>query len=63
MNQESENTLKDPGENGQGRNTMDEEKKKKVKSNKYSCLRKGFKAFIFFNKKKGIEFLQARQVF
>lgn len=29
MNQESENTLKDPGENGQGRNTMDEEKKKK----------------------------------
>lgn len=29
MNQESENTLKDPGENGQGRNTMDEEKSKK----------------------------------
>lgn len=62
MKQESENTLKDPRKNGQGRKTVDKEEKK-VKSNKYSCLRKGFKAFTFFNKKKGIQFLQARQVY
>ena len=53
MKQESENTLKDPRKNGEGRKTVDEEKKK-VKSNKYSCLSKRFKASTFFNKKKGI---------